>query len=74
MSAEMAIRNPRDKRGRAHRSTKQPNVPAEYAGDTACGRWARDMTEVIPVAQTAPEDRCLRCWAGTPWDRRGAAA
>ena len=55
-----AIRNP--KRGKAHRSTKAPNAPREYAGQTACGKWARDMTESLPVERTAPEDRCKTCW------------
>lgn len=39
-------------------------------GTTACMRWAKRMTERIPVQQTAPEDRCISCWMGTPWERR----
>jgi hypothetical protein len=63
--SEVAIRHP--KRGKAHRpiphgnSRTYPNVEA-----TACDRWVgaerKGLTERIPVEQTAPEDRCKRCW------------
>ncbi|MDF9717629.1 hypothetical protein INN71_02565 [Nocardioides sp. ChNu-153] len=63
-----AIRNP--KRGKAHRSTLHPNAPARSVGQTACGKYARDMTEHIDVERTAPEDRCKACWPeGTESDR-----
>lgn len=59
---QVAVRHP--KRGQAHRPTKNPHAPTEYAGMTACGRSAVLMTEHLPVRVTAPEDRCKRCWPG----------
>ena len=55
--SEQAIRNPKT-RGKSHR------LHPGWGGITVtfCGNWARDMTERIPVEQTAPEDRCRRCW------------
>jgi hypothetical protein len=56
-----AIRHP--KRGKAHR-TSAVRRPLELT-QTRCGKWARDMTESVPVKQTAPEDRCRICWPTT---------
>ena len=56
-----AIRNP--KRGKAHRTATVAYASAlQPVNSTVCGRWARDMTESIPVERTAPEDRCKTCW------------
>ncbi len=67
-AAPNAIRGPN--RGKAHRSNKQPGGPAEYFGQTVCGKFARDMTQTIPVDRTDPSDRCIQCWKGTPWEAR----
>lgn len=56
----VAVRHP--KRGQAHRPTRNPHTPTEYAGMTACGRSAARMTEHLPMRVTAPEDRCKQCW------------
>lgn len=58
-----AIRHPR--RGKAHRSTLAIGVPAGWAGDTACGKWARDMTERLPLSQIPTTDLCRTCWPTT---------
>ncbi len=62
--SEYAIRHP--KRGKAHRSTLTEYAPLGYAGDTVCGKWARDMTERIRVDLAAPEDLCARCFPQPP--------
>lgn len=54
-----------------HRSSKAPGVPAEYAGDTVCGKYARDMSVVVPVTDTDSAARCVRCWKGTEWESTG---
>lgn len=56
-----------------HRSAKNPSAPAEYAGDTVCGRWARDMIDAGPVTETDPTARCTNCWKGTDWPAGGQA-
>lgn len=58
MSTETAVRNP--KRGKAHRYDYKPSW-AQFQL-LRCGANDRDMTERIPVEQTAPEDRCRRCF------------
>ena len=53
----VAIRHP--KRGKAHR---------ENGSLTGCYLWASTerMSQHIPLADVAPEDRCRRCWPTTP--------
>lgn len=55
--------------GLAHRSTKNPNVPNQWHGNTACGRFARDMKPGPSIVDVAVEKRCLNCWRGTQWGR-----
>ena len=66
-----AIRHP--KRGKAHRPVVDAlnargflNHNLDGSETTACDLWtkasSKGLTERIPVEQTAPEDRCRRCW------------
>lgn len=56
MSGETLLRNPSRSGGKAHR----PSAKAGITGTTACGQWARDMTEV-PAAEVDAAERCGRC-------------
>lgn len=53
--------------GKIHRSSKNPLAPARYAGETVCGRNARDMAVVEQMSDTDPGQRCSNCWKGTEW-------
>lgn len=60
---EDAIRHP--KRGQAHRPVfgAPVGVTTNVRGEvTACGAPIRHLTERVPLARSAPEDRCKRCW------------
>lgn len=59
---EWAVRHP--KRGKAHRYDRDSNQVFGFVG--ACGRHVRTANpERVPLAQTAPEDRCRTCWPDT---------
>lgn len=69
-----AIRHP--KRGKAHRPVPLRTTvwsQAKYRRGgyeaPACAPYAvadlADMTERVPLSQTAPEDRCRTCWPTT---------
>lgn len=67
--APEAVRHP--KRGKAHRYVGDINrgVYTEHEM-AACGKWAHDMTERLPIDKVDAYDRCLPCWAGTEWPAR----
>ena len=63
----VAVRRPG--RSKAHRRTTDAYTSTLYTNSTVCGKWARDMVVSVPLAQTAPEDRCKRCWPADTAER-----
>ncbi len=67
-SESVAIRNPRDSHGRAHRIEEGLDLTWGWTHCGLGGRTRQRMSEAVPAAQTAPEDRCRKCWVGTAFE------